>query len=134
MGDASIKGRSPLLKGGRVGLVRGVGSAPFLRGRSGATNIKAPRGAAGWRQMQAAEAKIPSKGLRVVKGNPVRQDQAQRLRAHRLRTKLIRGRAQRKEAAEQAAGTARHYAKYPGAKELYAKQKFGRQFRKAGKN
>ena len=32
------------------------------------------------------------------------------------------------------AATAAHYAKYPGAKELYAKQKFSRQFRKAGKN
>jgi hypothetical protein len=58
MGDISIKGRSPLLKGGRVGFRTGGGSAPFLRGRSGSSNIKAPRGEAGWRQMQQAEAKI----------------------------------------------------------------------------
>ena len=58
MGDASIKGRSPLLKGGRVGLKKGGGSAVWLRGRSGQT-IKAPRGKAGWKQMQDYEAKIP---------------------------------------------------------------------------
>ena len=120
-------------KGGRIGLQRGGGSAPFLRGRSGATNIKAPRGQQGWKQMQAAEAKIPSKGLRVVKGNPVRQDQAQRLRAHRLRTKIKGARAGRAKQAQQEAGTAKFYAKHPGAKTMFAKQKFGRQFRKAGK-
>ena len=122
-----------LKKGGRIGLQRGGGSAPFLRGRSGATNIKAPRGQQGWKQMQAAEAKIPSKGLRVVKGNPVRQDQAQRLRAHRLRTKIKGARAGRAKQAQQEAGTAKFYAKHPGAKTMFAKQKFGRQFRKAGK-
>ena len=58
MGDISIKGRSPLLKGGRVGLKKGGGSAVWLRGRSGQT-IKAPRGKAGWKQMQDYEAKIP---------------------------------------------------------------------------
>ena len=58
MGDASIKGRSPLLNGGRVGLKKGGGSAVWLRGRSGQT-IKAPRGKAGWKQMQDYEAKIP---------------------------------------------------------------------------
>ena len=45
--------------GGRVGLSRGGGSAPFLRGRSGASNIKAPRGSEVWKQMQKAEAKLP---------------------------------------------------------------------------
>ena len=58
MGDISIKGRSPLLKGGRVGFKKGGGSAVWLRGRSGQT-IKAPRGKAGWKQMQDYEAKIP---------------------------------------------------------------------------
>ena len=58
MGDISIKGRSPLLKGGRVGLKKGGGSAVWLRGRSGQT-IKAPRGKAGWKQMQDYEKKIP---------------------------------------------------------------------------
>jgi len=82
--------------------------------------------------MQAAEAKIPSRGSRIVKGNPVRQDQAQRLRAHRLRTKIVGARAGRAKQAKQEAGAARHYAKHPGAKELYAKQKFAKQFRRAG--
>ena len=45
--------------GGRVGFNRGGSSAPFLRGRSGASNIKAPRGSEGWKQMQKAEAKLP---------------------------------------------------------------------------
>ena len=130
--DPKRKRRGPKAAGGRIGLQRGGGSAPFLRGRSGATNIKAPRGQQGWKQMQAAEAKIPSKGLRVVKGNPVRQDQAQRLRAHRLRTKIKGARAGRAKQAQQEAGTAKFYAKHPGAKTMFAKQKFGRQFRKAG--
>ena len=68
MGDISIKGRSPLLKGGRVGLARGGGSAPFLRGRSGQT-VKAPRGSEGWKQMQQAEAKI---GRAVRKTDPTK--------------------------------------------------------------
>ena len=58
MGDISIKGRSPLVKGGRVGLSRGGGSAPWLRGRSGPSNIKAPRGREGFKQMQQYEKKI----------------------------------------------------------------------------
>ena len=65
MGDASIKGRSPLLKGGRVGLKQGGGSAVWLRGRSGQT-IKSPRGKSGWKQMQDYEAKIP-KGPKRIK-------------------------------------------------------------------
>ena len=104
------RGLGLLAKGGRIGLQRGGGSAPFLRGRSGATNIKAPRGAAGWRQMQAAEAKIPSKGLTIVKGakNPSRIDQAQRLRAHRLRTKIQKAQAGRAQEAKQKAFETKH--------------------------
>ena len=53
--------------GGRVGLKKGGGSAVWLRGRSGQT-IKAPRGKAGWKQMQDYEAKIPKgkKGIKVL--------------------------------------------------------------------
>ena len=67
MGDISIKGRSPLLKGGRVGLTKGGGSAVWLRGRSGQT-IKAPRGREGWKQMKDYEAKIPKgkKGIKAI--------------------------------------------------------------------
>ena len=130
--DPKRKRRGPKAAGGRIGLQRGGGSAPFLRGRSGATNIKAPRGAAGWRQMQAAEAKIPSRGIVKGKANPSRMDQAQRLKAHRLRTKIAGAQASRAKQAQQEAGTARLYARHPGAKKLFAKQKFARQFRKAG--
>ena len=47
MGDASIKGRSPLLKGGRVGFSRAgpVGNLPWVRGTSRPGVKKAPRGA-----------------------------------------------------------------------------------------
>ena len=80
--------RKDFKTGGRVGLSRGGGSAPFLRGRSGSSNIKAPRGEAGWRQMQQAEAKIPSKGLKITKGTPIRKEYADLKRAHRTRQKL----------------------------------------------
>ena len=69
MGDISIKGRSPLLKGGRVGFSRGGGSAPWLRGRSGSSNIKAPRGSEGFKQMQQYEKKI---GRAVRKTDPTK--------------------------------------------------------------
>ena len=41
--------RKDFKTGGRVGLSRGGGSAPCLRGSSGSSNIKAPRGGAGGR-------------------------------------------------------------------------------------
>ena len=58
--------RKDFKTGGRVGLKQGGGSAVWLRGRSGQT-IKAPRGKAGWKQMQDYEAKIPKgpKGMKV---------------------------------------------------------------------
>ena len=55
MADIALRGN----KLTRIGFNRGGGSAPFLRGRSGASNIKAPRGSEGWKQMQKAEAKLP---------------------------------------------------------------------------
>jgi hypothetical protein len=47
MGDISIKGRSPLLKGGRVGFSRAgpTGNLPWVRGTSRPGVKKAPRGA-----------------------------------------------------------------------------------------
>jgi len=47
MADKSIKGRSPLLKGGRVGFSRAgpVGNLPWVRGTSRPGVRKAPRGA-----------------------------------------------------------------------------------------
>ena len=46
MGDISIKGRSPLLKGGRVGFSKAgpVGNLPWVRGTSRPGVKKAPRG------------------------------------------------------------------------------------------
>ena len=47
MADKSIRGRSPLLKGGRVGFSRAgpVGNFPWVRGTSRPGVKKAPRGA-----------------------------------------------------------------------------------------
>ena len=47
MGDISVKGRSRLLKGGRVGFSRAgpVGNLPWVRGTSRPGVKKAPRGA-----------------------------------------------------------------------------------------
>ena len=56
MGDKALKGNKLTRK--RKRFSRGGGSAPFLRGRSGADNIKAPRGEGGWKDMQKAEGKI----------------------------------------------------------------------------
>jgi hypothetical protein len=61
MPGIEIKGRSKIANyrhGGRADFSRGGGSAPFLRGRSGSSNIKAPRGEQGFKQMQQAEAKL----------------------------------------------------------------------------
>ena len=55
MSDKALRGN----KLTRMGFSRGGGSSPFLRGRSGADNIKAPRGEGGWKDMQKAEAKLP---------------------------------------------------------------------------
>ena len=52
MGDISIRGRSPLLKGGRVGFKQGGAYGP-LRGTSGSKGTaKAFRGEAGFKQSQ----------------------------------------------------------------------------------
>ena len=60
MGDASIKGRSPLLSGGRVGLRQGGPYLP-LRGVSGPKGVaKAFRGKAGFKESQALQKKLKS--------------------------------------------------------------------------
>ena len=120
--------RKDFKTGGRVGLSKGGGPYLPLRGATGPKQIaKAFRGPSGFKESQALRSKI-------VKGpaNPLRMDQAQRLKAHRLRTKIEKRRAGRKKAAEHGARTSAHYAKYPGAKELYAKQKYAKSFRRKG--
>ena len=57
MGDISIKGRSPLLKGGRVGLKQGGAFGP-LRGTTAGGVAKAFRGRAGFKESQALQSKI----------------------------------------------------------------------------
>ena len=86
MGDISIKGRSPLLKGGRVGFSRGGGSAPWLRGRSGSSNIKAPRGSEGFKQMQQYEKKIGR--LTVGKKSHIDTSAKQKLAGQRKREEI----------------------------------------------
>ena len=122
--DPARKRRGPKAAGGRIGFRQGSAYLP-LRGTGGAGVAKAFRGEQGFKQSQALQS-------RIVKGNPVRQDQAQRLRAHRLRTKIKGARAGRAKQAQQEAGTAKLYARHPGAKKLFAKQKFAKQFRRAG--
>ena len=82
MGDASIKGRSPLLKGGRVGLKQGGAFGP-LRGTTAGGVAKAFRGKAGFKESQALQSKI-------VKGTPIRKEYASLKRAHRLRQKNVK--------------------------------------------
>ena len=61
MGDISIKGRSPLLKGGRVGFKQGGAYGP-LRGTSGPKQIaKAFRGKEGFKESQALQTKLKPK-------------------------------------------------------------------------
>ena len=57
MGDISIKGRSPLLKGGRVGFKQGGAYGP-LRGTTAGGVAKAFRGKEGFKESQALQKKI----------------------------------------------------------------------------
>ena len=131
--------RKDFKTGGRVGLSRGGGSAPFLRGRSGSSNIKAPRGEAGWRQMQQAEAKIPSKGLKITKGTPIRKEYADLKRAHRLRQKNVKTKERiLKERAGRKSSEAFH-TKYikplsPQAKAKISRSQHPKSWRRAGKS
>ena len=68
----------------------------------------------------------------IVKHTPWRKELAGLKRTHRTKQKILGARAGRAKQAKQAAGTARLYARHPEAKTMFAKQKFGRQFRKAG--
>ena len=61
MGDASIKGRSPLLSGGRVGFKQGGAYGP-LRGTTAGGVAKAFRGKAGFKESQALQKKL-TKGV-----------------------------------------------------------------------
>ena len=68
MGDISIKGRSPLVKGGRVGFKQGGAFGP-LRGTSGSKGTaKAFRGKEGFKESQKLQKKITGKTKRPPEG------------------------------------------------------------------
>ena len=69
----------------------------------------------------------------IVKHTPWRKELAGLKKTHRTKQKILGARAGRAKQAKKEAGTARLYARHPEAKTMFAKQKFGRQFRKAGK-
>ena len=73
MGDISIRGRSPLLKGGRVGFKQGGAYGP-LRGTTAGGVAKAFRGKEGFKESQALQKKIlkgslvgPSRATGLIK-------------------------------------------------------------------
>jgi len=127
MGDASIKGRSPLLKGGRVGLRRG-GPLPYLsRGWSRPGVYKAPRG----KQHMAEILKQQTQASKTVKGTKIRKEYADLKRAHRTKEKILKARAGRKEAAHQKAVGPKYG---PYGKELASRAQHPKSWRRAGKS
>ena len=89
MPGKEIKGTSKIATyrhGGRAGFSRGGGSAPWLRGRSGPSNIKAPRGSEGFKQMQQYEKKIGR--LTVGKKSHIDTSAKQKLAGQRKREEI----------------------------------------------
>ena len=127
MGDISIKGRSPLLKGGRVGLKQGGAFGP-LRGTTAGGVAKAFRGKAGFKESQALQSKI-------VKGTPIRKEYASLKKAHRTRQRLLKT----KEARIQEGKSKEFQEKYikplsPETKVKISKQIAPKSWRRAGKS
>jgi len=112
MGDISRKGRSPLLKGGRVGFGHGKIAKyeskvePFE-----ITPLIGPKGGGG---------KLP------VKGTKIRKEYADLKKAHHTKTKILKKQEVRKELAKQEAGAAKLEARHPGFKEAAAKTKYAK--------
>jgi len=113
MGDISRKGRSPLLKGGRVGFKGGLSTSkyeskvePFE-----ITPLIGPKGGGG---------KLP------VKHTKIRKEYADLKKAHHTKTKILKKQEARKELAKQEAGAARLEARHPGFKEAAAKTKYAK--------
>ena len=69
MGDMSIKGRSPLLKGGRVGFKQGGAYGP-LRGTTAGGVAKAFRGKEGFKESQALQKKILKHNIKRIQKTP----------------------------------------------------------------
>ena len=130
MGDASIKGRSPLLKGGRVGLRQGGGLPYLTRGWSRPGVHKTPRG-------KQHMAEIIKQGPKVVKGkaNPLRMDQAQRLKTHRTRQRLLKTKEARIQEGKSKAFHEKHIKPAsPATKVKISKQIAPKSWRRAGKS
>ena len=69
MGDISIKGRSPLVKGGRVGFKQGGAYGP-LRGTTAGGVAKAFRGKAGFKESQKLQDKILKHNVKRIQKTP----------------------------------------------------------------
>ena len=84
MGDASIKGRSPLLKGGRVGFKQGGAYGP-LRGTTAGGVAKAFRGKEGFKESQALQKKILKHNIKRIKKTPDK-----RFKSHNPETEKVK--------------------------------------------
>ena len=69
MSDISIKGRSPLLKGGRVGFKQGGAYGP-LRGTTAGGVAKAFRGKEGFKESQALQKRILKHKIKRIQKTP----------------------------------------------------------------
>ena len=100
MGDIALRGN----KLTRKRFSRGGSSAPWLRGRSGPSNIKAPRGREGFKQMKEYEKKIGR--LTVGKKSHIDTSAKQKLAAKHKKEEI-----KNKEAREEWAGVGKNLNK-----------------------
>ena len=114
MGDASIKGRSPLLKGGRVGLKQGGAYGP-LRGTTAGGVAKAFRGKEGFKESQALQKKLKPHITETRTIGTTKAPVTYTKSSWKNWKKTKSQQAQRKEAYIKA-GKQRLQAKYPGFK------------------
>ena len=92
MGDISIKGRSPLVKGGRVGFKQGGAYGP-LRGTTAGGVAKAFRGKEGFKESQALQKKILKNKIKKIQKTPdktFREDKTYELSTGKF-GKIIKG-------------------------------------------
>ena len=84
MSDISIKGRSPLLKGGRVGFKQGGAYGP-LRGTTAGGVAKAFRGKEGFKESQALQKKILKHNIKRIQKTPDK-----RFKSHNPETEKVK--------------------------------------------
>ena len=114
MGDISIKGRSPLVKGGRVGFKQGGAYGP-LRGTTAGGVAKAFRGPSGFKESQALQKKLKPHitETRTISGikTPINYTKS------RWKTwKKTKSQQAKRKQAHVESGKKRIEAKYPGFK------------------